>query len=204
MSSQMALTDMFDGEGFLKRRKRKVGSMLDALWVRRAQANCAALLLKELERDMWVYDPRNWREAGITAEEIEQRYGAATNEAMQPGRFPVLTAERSLRFILPTLKNSFDVPVHVVVERLLRSKKRNLHRLARHWEDQILASFACGDEDDLAEDSARNAYCEWVRVLALLGQEAPAFSTLRELSQAAKGGGKCMMRIHGPTFEERR
>ena len=94
--------------------------------------------LRELADDMCVYDPRNWREQGITPEEVRLRYENPKKntmalfddnfgEKMEHGYFPNVSASRALGWIFPRLKDN-GVPTERVVELIMHNKKRQLRR----------------------------------------------------------------------------
>ena len=183
MTRQTTIPDLFRRSGLPAPLRPK--APLNDLWLLRARRNCAVRLIKELEGDIWVHDPQNWRAAGMTAEEIRLRYELCENAPVQAGGFPVATAERSFRFILPILRRSFRVPVDVLVNRLLAARKRSLLALCDHWEQETLLWIRGAQAGELLIQDVRDIYDEWRRVLCLLGRKPADFQTLCEQALAA-------------------
>lgn len=100
---------------------------------RKVELSPCEKLLDELARDMYGYDLRNWKEAGITEEEIRKRYEFCT----QGNDYPIVSASRYFYCVLPELKTKFSVPVEKIVEIIVQSRDRNWSKLKESWADEV-------------------------------------------------------------------
>jgi hypothetical protein len=82
-------------------------------------------LLEELASDEYGYDLRNWKEAGITEDEIRKRYETCAQE----NDYPNISASRYFGFVLPKLKTEFNIPVEKIVEVIMQSRDKNYRKL---------------------------------------------------------------------------
>ena len=85
-------------------------------------------LLEELASDEYGYDLRNWKEQGITEDEIRKRYESCDRE----NDYPIVSASRYFTFVFPKLKTDFNTPVEKIIEVIMQTREKNWQNLKGH------------------------------------------------------------------------
>ncbi len=120
-------------------------------------------LLKELVDDYFGYDLRNWREKGITPEEIRERYLKCDKE----NDFPNVSASRYFSYVFPVLKNKHKIPVEKIVEIMMGAKDKNFRKLRDMWLNELMwwleKYLKEGNIDDEKREQLRKYYKEYLR-----------------------------------------
>ena len=141
-------------------------------------------MLEELATDAYGYDPRNWRKAGITPEEICLRYEhpelsvhAFNHEKANHDSelFPVVSASRYFTWIFPRLRKA-GVPTETVVEIMMANREKAWHQ-HKEWALATIKRMSKlrkrhGDEEFYFDTAAREH--KRVREMCkLLGEKPP-------------------------------
>ena len=142
------------------------------------------VLLEELASDEYGYDLRNWKEAGITEEEIRKRY-----ETCDRGSdYPVVSASRYFGFIFPKLKTDFNTPVEKIIEVIMQVKDRNWQKLKQHALEGAktgLKWYIQNKEikDERTSGYTKRSYEEYVKYCKVLNEPSVSKESLFDLAK---------------------
>lgn len=121
-------------------------------------------LLEELASDEYGYDLRNWKEAGITEDEIKKRYAVCDRE----NDYPIVSASRYFTWVMPKLKTEFNTPVEKIVEIIMQSREKNWKQLKQYVAEDVKTGLKRHlqnnkRKDDRIMNYVKRQYEEYIR-----------------------------------------
>lgn len=161
--------DVFETNVNKKGLEETVGQASSKNYTKNASNTIEQVLLEELSSDVYGYDLRNWKEAGINEEEIRKRYETCNKE----NDYPIVSAFRYFTWVMPKLKTEFNTPIEKIIEKIMQAREKNWRKLKECWIGDMKQGLKLYFRDGKREkqlEYPRRCYQEYTRYCEALNE----------------------------------